>query len=66
MANFVIHQIPMLADNYGYLLHDPASGETTVVDPSSAFTVPKTKTNAIRNTDTLFMVCITYPPSVTR
>lgn len=28
--------IPMLADNYGYLVHDPASGATLAVDPSEA------------------------------
>lgn len=27
---------PMLSDNYGFLLHDPASGETAVVDPAEA------------------------------
>lgn len=27
-----IHQFPCLADNYGYLLHDPASGETAAID----------------------------------
>jgi len=25
---------PMLSDNYGFLLHDPASGQTAVVDPA--------------------------------
>ncbi len=28
--------IPLLTDNYGYLLHDPSSSETAVVDPSEA------------------------------
>lgn len=28
--------VPLLTDNYGYLLHDPASGETGIVDPSEA------------------------------
>jgi hydroxyacylglutathione hydrolase len=28
--------VPMLSDNYGYLLHDPASGETAIVDPSES------------------------------
>jgi hydroxyacylglutathione hydrolase len=28
--------VPLLTDNYGYLLHDPASGATGVVDPSEA------------------------------
>lgn len=27
-----VHQFPCLSDNYGYLLHDPASGETTCID----------------------------------
>lgn len=27
-----IHQFPCLSDNYGFLLHDPASGETAAVD----------------------------------
>lgn len=27
-----IHQFPCLSDNYGYLLHDPASGETVAID----------------------------------
>lgn len=27
---------PMLSDNYGFLLHDPASGRTAVVDPAEA------------------------------
>lgn len=27
---------PMLSDNYGFLLHDPQSGETAVVDPAEA------------------------------
>jgi hydroxyacylglutathione hydrolase len=27
-----IHQFPCLSDNYGYLLHDPASGETVCID----------------------------------
>ncbi len=28
-----ILQLPVLNDNYIYLLHDPASGETAAVDP---------------------------------
>ena len=28
--------VPLLTDNYGYLLHDPANGETGIVDPSEA------------------------------
>ncbi len=31
-----ISLIPLLSDNYGYLLHDPASKKTAVVDPSEA------------------------------
>ncbi|MEO1304695.1 MAG: hydroxyacylglutathione hydrolase [Pseudomonadota bacterium] len=27
-----IHQFPCLSDNYGYLAHDPASGETAAID----------------------------------
>ena len=27
-----VHQFPCLSDNYGFLLHDPASGETTCID----------------------------------
>lgn len=31
-----IHQFPCLSDNYGYLLHDPASGETVCIDTPDA------------------------------
>ena len=31
-----IQLVPCLTDNYAYLLHDPASGETAAVDPSEA------------------------------
>ena len=31
-----ISLIPLLSDNYGYLLHDAASRQTAVVDPSEA------------------------------
>ncbi len=31
-----IHQFPCLFDNYGYLLHDPASGETVCIDTPDA------------------------------
>lgn len=31
-----IAQIPVLNDNYVYLAHDPATGETTVIDPAVA------------------------------
>ncbi len=32
MAKLEIHQFPCLSDNYGFLLHDPATGETTAID----------------------------------
>lgn len=31
-----IHMFPCLQDNYGFLLHDPASGETAVIDTPDA------------------------------
>ncbi|MGE0741210.1 MAG: hydroxyacylglutathione hydrolase, partial [Hyphomonadaceae bacterium] len=31
-----IHQFPCLADNYGFLVHDPASGATATVDTPDA------------------------------
>jgi hydroxyacylglutathione hydrolase len=31
-----IRLVPLLSDNYGYLLHDAATGDTAVVDPSEA------------------------------
>src|SRR5688500_16262258 len=31
-----IHQFPCLSDNYGFLLHDPDSGETTCIDTPDA------------------------------
>ena len=31
-----IHQFPCLSDNYGFLLHDDASGETTCIDTPDA------------------------------
>lgn len=31
-----IHQFPCLNDNYGYLAHDPASGETVAIDTPDA------------------------------
>lgn len=31
-----IHLIPVLSDNYSFLLHDPRSGQTAVVDPAEA------------------------------
>ena len=33
-----VHQFPCLSDNYGYLLHDPASGETAAIDTPDAET----------------------------
>lgn len=32
MARLEVHQFPCLQDNYGYLVHDPASGVTACVD----------------------------------
>ncbi|HLO76910.1 MAG TPA: hydroxyacylglutathione hydrolase [Magnetospirillum sp.] len=34
MARLVIRQIPVLSDNYVYLLHEPESGATAAVDPA--------------------------------
>ena len=31
-----VHQFPCLSDNYGYLLHDPESGETVCIDTPDA------------------------------
>jgi hydroxyacylglutathione hydrolase len=31
-----VHLFPCLSDNYGFLLHDPASGETTCIDTPDA------------------------------
>jgi len=31
-----VHQFPCLGDNYGFLLHDPASGETVCIDTPDA------------------------------
>lgn len=31
-----VHQFPCLRDNYGYLLHDPESGETAAIDTPDA------------------------------
>ena len=31
-----IHQFPCLSDNYGYLLHDPVSGQTACIDTPDA------------------------------
>lgn len=32
----IVHQFACLADNYGYLVHDPASGETVAIDTPDA------------------------------
>jgi hydroxyacylglutathione hydrolase len=36
MSHLEIVQIPLLVDNYSYLLHDSATGQTAVIDPSEA------------------------------
>ena len=36
MASPIVHQFPCLDDNYGFLLHDPDSGETTTIDTPDA------------------------------
>ena len=36
MSDLIIHQIPVLKDNFIYLVHDPESGETAAVDPAIA------------------------------
>lgn len=36
MSTLEIEQLPVLRDNYVYLLHDPGSGATAVVDPAVA------------------------------
>ena len=36
MTPLEIVRIPALSDNYVWLVHDPASGETLVVDPAEA------------------------------
>ena len=36
MAKLQIEQVPVLSDNYVWLLHDPAGGATAVVDPAVA------------------------------
>lgn len=32
----IVHQFPCLTDNYGFLLHDPESGETVAIDTPDA------------------------------
>lgn len=36
MASLEIALVPLLRDNYGYLLHEPADGLTAIVDPSES------------------------------
>ncbi len=36
MSELLIEQIPALSDNYVYLLHEPNTGATAVVDPAAA------------------------------
>lgn len=36
MSKLEIRQFPCLSDNYGYLVHDPASGETVAIDTPDA------------------------------
>lgn len=36
MARLIVEQIPVLTDNYIYLLHEAESGATAVVDPATA------------------------------
>ncbi len=36
MPDLHIQQIPILGDNYVYLIHDPVSGETAAIDPAAA------------------------------
>ncbi|WP_239017765.1 hydroxyacylglutathione hydrolase [Sphingomonas aracearum] len=36
MTDLVVLAVPALSDNYIWLVHDPASGETAVVDPGEA------------------------------
>ena len=32
----IVHMFPCLADNYGYLIHDPESGQTATIDTPDA------------------------------
>ncbi len=41
MAALQIHQIPCLQDNYGYLIHDPASGLTAAIDTPDAAAIER-------------------------
>lgn len=42
MARLEIAQIPVLNDNYVYLVHEPDSGETAIIDPAEAEPVIRT------------------------
>jgi hydroxyacylglutathione hydrolase len=39
MANLQVHQFPCLSDNYGLLIHDPATGDTASIDTPDADTI---------------------------
>ena len=41
MDKLLIHQFPCLSDNYGYLVHDPVSGETATIDTPDAKEIEK-------------------------
>ncbi len=34
--SLIVHQFACLSDNYGFLLHDPESGETVAIDTPDA------------------------------
>ena len=36
MSQPIVHMFPCLKDNYGFLLHDPATGETATIDTPEA------------------------------
>lgn len=36
MAGLEVVRVPLLSDNYAWLVHDPASGETLAIDPGEA------------------------------
>ncbi len=39
MADLQVHQFPCLSDNYGLLIHDPATGDTASIDSPDADTI---------------------------
>lgn len=41
MAEMLIHQFPCLSDNYGFLIHDPDTGETATIDTPDAAEILK-------------------------